>query len=185
MNILQAHTVRDIKAARALFREYEQFLDVDLCFQDFAQELATLPGRYAPPRGRLLLAWEGEQVAGVVALRSLEEEGACEMKRLFVRPAYRGQGLGRLLALQIIDEACALGYAVMRLDTLDTLDRAMRIYAALGFERCAPYYENPLPGVVYWERVLLNPAAATLAGGLDRLPPGPDGTSIQLIHRET
>ena len=84
-----------------------------------------------------------------------------------------------------MNEASALGYAVMRLDTLDTLDRAMHLYTALGFERCAPYYENPLPGVVYWERVLLNPAAATLAGGLDRLPPGPDGTSIQLIHRET
>jgi putative acetyltransferase len=164
MNILQAHTVRDIEAVRALFREYEQFLNVDLCFQDFAQELATLPGRYAPPRGRLLLALEGTQAAGCVAFRSLDD-GVCEMKRLFVRPAYRGQGLGRLLALQAVNEASALGYAVMRLDTLDTLDRAMHLYTALGFERCAPYYENPLPGVVYWERVLLNPAAATLAGG--------------------
>jgi ribosomal protein S18 acetylase RimI-like enzyme len=163
MNILQAHTVRDIEAARALFREYEQFLNVDLCFQDFAQELATLPGRYAPPRGRLLLAWEGEQVAGVVALRSLDD-GVCEMKRLFVRPAYRGQGLGRLLALQAVNEASALGYAVMRLDTLDTLDRAMHLYTALGFERCAPYYENPLPGVVYWERVLLNPRPSCVHG---------------------
>jgi GNAT superfamily N-acetyltransferase len=154
MNILQAHTVRDIEAARALFREYEQFLDVDLCFQDFAQELATLPGRYAPPRGRLLLAWEGEHAAGVVALRSLEEEGACEMKRLFVRPAYRGQGWGRWLATRILHEATALGYTVMRLDTLDTLDPAMRLYRELGFRRCAPYYANPLSGVVYWERAL-------------------------------
>ena len=163
MNILQAHTVRDIEAARALFREYEQFLNVDLCFQDFAQELATLPGRYAPPRGRLLLALEGTQAAGCIAFRSLDD-GVCEMKRLFVRPAYRGQGLGRLLALQAVNEASALGYAVMRLDTLDTLDRAMHLYTALGFERCAPYYENPLPGVVYWERVLLNPRPPCVHG---------------------
>ena len=185
MNLVPARTGDDIETARALFRDYQRFLGVDLDFQGFAEELVTLPGRYAPPRGRLLLARDGAHAAGCVALRPLEEEGVCEMKRLFVRPAYRGRGLGRLLAARMVSEATALGYALMRLDTLDTLDRAMRIYAALGFERCAPYYENPLPGVVYWERVLLNPAAATLAGGLDRLPPGPDGTSIQLIHRET
>ena len=165
MNLLEAHTPEDLETVRTLFREYEQFLGVDLCFQGFAEELATLPGRYAPPRGRLLLAREGEQAAGCVALRPLEEEGACEMKRLFVRPAYRGQGLGRRLAVRIIREASALGYTVMRLDTLDTLERAMRIYAALGFQRCASYYANPLPGVVYWERALANrsPAALTEA----------------------
>jgi GNAT superfamily N-acetyltransferase len=130
------------------FREYEQFLGVDLCFQGFAEELATLPGRYAPPQGRLLLAWEGAQAAGCMALRSLHEEGACEMKRLFVRPAYRGQGLGRRLVQRIIQEAITVGYTVMRLDTLDTLERAMRFYETLGFQRCTPYYANPLPGVV-------------------------------------
>lgn len=159
MRILQAHTSSDIETVRALFREYERFLSVDLCFQGFEQELATLPGRYAPPRGRLLLAWEGEQATGCVALRPLEE-GACEMKRLFVRPVYRGQGLGRMLAAWIINEASALGYAVIRLDTLDTLDRAMHLYTTLGFERCASYYANPLPGVVYWQRSLLSSSSA-------------------------
>lgn len=159
MKIFPAHTAHDWETVRALFREYEQFLNVDLCFQGFAEELATLPGRYAPPRGQLLLAREGEQAAGCVALRPLQEEGACEIKRLFVRPAYRGQGLGRLLAMQIVNEASALGYAVMRLDTLETLDRAMHLYTALGFQRRAPYYANPLPGVVYWERALPKPSA--------------------------
>lgn len=171
MNILQAHTVRDIEAARALFREYERFLNVDLCFQGFEQELATLPGRYAPPRDWLLLAFDGEQAAGCVALRPLDE-GICEMKRLLVRPADRGQGRGRLLALQAVNEASALGYAVMRLDTLDTLDRAMHLYTALGFERCAPYYANPLPGVVYGERALANPSAGEPDCQLSNLPQG-------------
>jgi ribosomal protein S18 acetylase RimI-like enzyme len=164
MRIIRVHTTSDIEAVRTLFREYERFLGVDLCFQGFKEELATLPGRYAPPQGRLLLAQVGEQAAGVVALRSLEEEGACEMKRLFVRPAYRGQGWGRGLATQIIHEATALDYAVMRLDTLDTLERAMQLYETLGFRRCAPYYANPLPGVVYWERALSKPAPALLGG---------------------
>lgn len=156
MNLVPAQTVGDIETARALFRDYQRFLGVDLDFQGFEKELATLPGRYAPPRGRLLLARDGAHAAGCVALRPLEEEGACEMKRLFVRPAYRGRGLGYRLAMQIVDEATALGYAIMRLDTLDTLDSAMRMYAAMGFQRRTPYYANPLPGVVYWERVLLN-----------------------------
>ena len=163
MPILQAHTPSDIETARTLFREYEQFLGVDLCFQGFAEELATLPGRYAPPRGRLLLAREGEQAAGCVALRPLHEEGACEMKRLFVRPTSRSQGLGRRLAQRIIHEAITVDYTVMRLDTLDTLERAMRIYETLGFQRCAPYYANLLPGVVYWQRALSKPALALWA----------------------
>ena len=163
MRIFQAYTPSDLETARTLFREYERFLNVDLCFQGFAEELATLPGRYAPPSGRLMLAVEGTDAAGCVALRALED-GVCEMKRLFVRPAYRGQGLGYRLARQIIHEAAALDYAVMRLDTLDTLERAMQLYQTLGFRRCAPYYANPLPGVVYWERALSKPAPAILAG---------------------
>ena len=155
MHLIQAHTANDLETVRTLFREYQQWLGVNLCFQGFEEELATLPGRYAPPPGRLLLAWEGEQAAGCVALRPLDA-GACEMKRLFVRPAYRGQGLGRILALQMVSDATALGYTVMRLDTLDTLDPAMRLYRELGFQRRAPYYANPLSGVVYWERALSN-----------------------------
>ncbi|HRD67568.1 MAG TPA: GNAT family N-acetyltransferase [Candidatus Competibacter sp.] len=153
MNLVQAQTASDIEIVRVLFREYQRFLGVDLCFQGFEEELATLPGRYAPPAGRLLLALDGAHAAGCVALRPLDE-GICEMKRLFVRPAYRGRGLGRDLAVQIVNEASALGYATMRLDTLEGLDSAMRIYESLGFRRCAPYYANPLPGVVYWERTL-------------------------------
>jgi GNAT superfamily N-acetyltransferase len=164
MRIFQAYTPSDLETARTLFREYERFLGVDLCFQNFEEELATLPGRYAPPQGRLLLAQVGEQAAGCVALRPLQEAGVCEMKRLFVRSAYRGRGGGRGLATRIIHEATALDYAVMRLDTLDTLDPAMRLYSELGFRRCAPYYANPLPGVVYWERALSKPAPAILAG---------------------
>lgn len=153
IRIIQAQTAAELDAVRELFDEYQRGLGVDLCFQGFAEELATLPGRYAPPGGRLLLALAGTDAAGVVALRALEGE-FCEMKRLFVRPAYRSHGLGRLLAMQVIDEATALGYAVMRLDTLDTLDSAMRMYAGLGFQRRTPYYANPLPDVVYWERAL-------------------------------
>ncbi len=154
MNLFNAQTPDDLETVRALFREYQRFLGVDLCFQGFEEELATLPGRYAPPQGRLLLVRVDEQVAGCVALRPLPEAGVCEMKRLFVRPAYRGQGLGRLLATQILHEATALGYAAMRLDTLDTLESALRLYAGLGFQHRTPYYANPLPGVVYWERAL-------------------------------
>ena len=172
MNLVPAQTVGDIETAQTLFREYQRFLGVDLCFQGFAEELATLPGRYAPPRGRLLLAREGERAAGCVALRPLED-GACEMKRLFVRPAYRGRGLGRLLAARIVSEATALGYALMRLDTLETLDEAMRLYTSLGFRRRPPYYANPLPGVVYWERTLADPPLAAVE--LDGLPPSPAG----------
>ena len=145
MHLIQAHTANDLETVRTLFREYQQGLGVNWCFQGFEEEWATLPGRYASPPGCLLLAWEGEQAAG-----------ACEMKRLFVRPAYRGQGLGCILAWQRVSDATALGYTVMRLDTLDTLDSAMHLYTALGFQRRALYYANPLPGVVYWERPLLN-----------------------------
>jgi ribosomal protein S18 acetylase RimI-like enzyme len=173
VNLVPARTGDDIETARALFRDYQRFLGVDLDFQGFAEELVTLPGRYAPPRGRLLLARDGAHAAGCVALRPLEEEGVCEMKRLFVRPAYRGRGLGRLLAARMVSEATALGYALMRLDTLDTLDEAMRLYRSLGFRRRPPYYANPLPGVVYWERTLADPPLA--ADEPDDSPPGPVG----------
>ena len=150
MNIIHAHTPGHIAAVRALFREYENFLNVDLCFQNFENELAGLPGKYAPPEGALLLATQDTDVCGCAALRELEP-GVCEMKRLFVRPPYRGCGLGRALAQAIIAEAAAKGYAAMRLDTLAQLAEAIQLYQRLGFRKIAPYYHNPLPGVSYWE----------------------------------
>jgi ribosomal protein S18 acetylase RimI-like enzyme len=162
MEIIRAQTADEIEAVRATFREYQQFLGVDLSFQGFEEELATLPGCYAPPKGQLLLARDGPHAVGCVALRPLDDN-ACEMKRLFVRPDYRGQGLGRLLALRVVSEATALGYVVMRLDTLETLDGAMHLYTLMGFRRRAPYYANPLPGVVYWERALSNRTPASIA----------------------
>jgi len=153
MNIIHVQTPQHIEETRRLFREYEQFLGVDLCFQGFEAELAGLPGRYGPPTGALLMALDGEHAAGCVALREIGQ-GICEMKRLYVRPAYRGLDLGRQLARSIIGQAISLGYSLMRLDTLDTLRQAMGLYEALGFTRTAPYYDNPLPGVVYWERAL-------------------------------
>lgn len=172
MKIILAQTADDIDVVRTLFREYQRFLGVDLCFQGFEEELALLPGRYAPPRGRLLLAREGLHPAGCVALRPLDD-GACEMKRLFVRPDYRGQGLGRLLAVRVVSEATALGYVVMRLDTLETLNNAIQIYTAMGFQRRTPYYANPLSGVVYWERVLSNGTPTSVAEGSDHSPHAP------------
>jgi len=150
IRIIRAQSPDEIDEVRRLFREYERFLDVDLCFQSFEEELAGLPGKYGPPDGVLLMAMDGRQSAGCVALRKVEDR-VCEMKRLYLRPQYRGRGLGRLLAERILSEATALGYSVMRLDTLDKLKAAMGLYEAMGFRRREPYYGNPLPGVVYWE----------------------------------
>jgi putative acetyltransferase len=138
---------------RALFREYESSLGVDLGFQGFHDEVATLPGLYAPPRGRLLIAVDGDDAAGCVALRE-REDGICEMKRLYLRPSVRGRGVGRMLAARIIDEARGIGYRAMRLDTLPSMRDAYALYARLGFRTIAPYYENPVPGTVYMELTL-------------------------------
>ncbi len=138
---------------RKLFQEYEAFLNVDLCFQSFEDELANLPGRYSRPNGDLLIGLDGERAVGCVAIRKLDD-GVCEMKRLFVRPIARGTGLGRRLAQEIIVIARELGYSLMRLDTLERLTEAMHLYETFGFRKIEPYYENPLPGVVYWELAL-------------------------------
>lgn len=154
LTIVPATTVRDVENVRALFREYERSLAVDLCFQGFDQEVASLPGAYAPPRGRLLIALDDAgEAAGCVALRPLGDE-MCEMKRLYVRPSARGKSAGRSLATRVIDEARAAGYRTMRLDTLPVMREAHALYESLGFRRIAPYYPNPVPGAIYMERRL-------------------------------
>ena len=151
MKIVQVNTELEINQARALFREYERWLDVGLCFQNFEKELAELPGAYAPPDGRLLLACESDQFAGCVALRKLSE-GVCEMKRLFVRPQFQGKRLGQGWLQSIIDEARSIGYERMRLDTLpDKMDRAIKLYRSVGFREIAPYYHNPIGGALYMD----------------------------------
>jgi GNAT superfamily N-acetyltransferase len=148
---VQAEAPLQIEQARALFLEYAQSLGFSLCFQNFDKELAELPGDYAPPSGRLLLAeFEGE-VAGCVALHKFEP-GICEMKRLYLRPKFRGKGLGRALAKIIIAEAQKLGYQRMRLDTVEPVMKdAVAMYRQLGFREIAPYRANPMPGTLYME----------------------------------
>ena len=163
LTIVPALTSADVDSVRALFREYEQSLGVDLCFQGFEEELASLPGKYAPPSGRLLIALDDAgDAAGCVALRPLGD-GICEMKRLYLRPTLRGKGAGRALTLRVMDEARAAGYRTMRLDTLPMMKEAHKLYEALGFRRIAPYYPNPVPGAIYMERRLRGKAAGGAA----------------------
>ena len=150
LDIRQAVTPDDVRAARQLFLEYAAWLKVDLCFQGFDQELAGLPGKYAPPQGRLLLASVEGEDAGCIALRPLEP-GVGEVKRMYVRPAFRGRGIARRLARELLDAARTIGYATLRLDTLSFMQEAAALYRALGFVQTAAYYDNPLPGVVYME----------------------------------
>jgi putative acetyltransferase len=150
--LIQPDTAELIDGARQIFREYADSLKIDLCFQNFEAELAGLPGDYAAPQGALLLAFANDELAGCGAMRPLRDvdhANACEMKRLFVRRAFRRFGLGRLLAQALLDRASTAGYSVMLLDTLDEMESARELYASLGFEEVAPYYYNPIPGAHY------------------------------------
>ena len=150
----QAESAAEISQARELFLEYAQSLGFSLCFQNFDKELADLPGDYAPPEGRLLLAEFEGQVAGCVALHKLEE-GICEMKRLYLRPQFRGKGLGRVLADRIIAEAREIGYHRMRLDTVEPVMKdAVAMYRRIGFREISPYCANPMAGALYMELLL-------------------------------
>jgi len=158
MKIIPAISSSQINIAANLFREYQQFLNVDLCFQDFEKELSNLPGKYAKPRGAILLAEHQGDIVGCVAVRSTDKTATgkttCEMKRLYVKPSAQGLSVGRLLAESIILVAKQLGYEIMRLDTLKRLDKAIGLYQKLGFQEIEPYYANPLDEVVYWELAL-------------------------------
>jgi putative acetyltransferase len=159
-DVAPAASGEDLAAVRALFREYAASPDLEsglrdaLAQQGFERELAALPGAYAPPGGALLLARVAGEPAGCVALKPLAEPGVCEMKRLYVRPAFRATGLGRTLAERIVAAAVGAGYTRMRLDTLPSMTAAQRLYRALGFRDVAPYCDNPVPGAVFLERAL-------------------------------
>jgi ribosomal protein S18 acetylase RimI-like enzyme len=156
VTVREADSAEDLALAHALFVEYASGLGVDLAFQEFAEELAGLPGDYAPPGGRLLLAATADGVVGCAALRPLAG-GACEMKRLYVRPAARGLGVGMTLVTRLIALARQLGYARMRLDTLPTMTEAIALYESLGFRPIAPYRYNPVAGARFLELDLALP----------------------------
>jgi len=151
MELKKAESDEEINQARQLFEEYAAWLGINLCFQNFDKELAGLPGDYAPPTGRLLLATENKQTAGCVAVRKIGD-GICEMKRLYVRPNFRGIGLGRTLAAKIIEAAGEIGYSRMRLDTLPgKMDKAIAMYRSFGFRNIDPYYDNPVEDAAFME----------------------------------
>jgi ribosomal protein S18 acetylase RimI-like enzyme len=152
IELVSPQTAQDWDGTRAILREYADSLDVDLCFQGFEEELAGLPGAYAPPAGLMLLALVDGEVAGCGAFRNLPDvdyPNACEMKRLYVRPAFRRFGLGRLIAQALMDRAAQAGYSSMLLDTLDEMEAARGLYESLGFEEVPPFYFNPIPGAHY------------------------------------
>jgi len=151
MKLIQVQSAEEIRLARELFEEYAAGLGINLCFQNFDNELATLPGAYVPPTGRLFLAVAGNDTAGCVALRKIADD-VCEMKRLYVRPEFRGTGLGHTLTEAIIVAAREIGYRRMRLDTLPgRMDRAIAMYRSVGFKEIGPYYSNPVESALFME----------------------------------
>jgi putative acetyltransferase len=155
LTIVQAETAAQVATAGELIEEYAAWLEFKLCFQGFEDEMRSMPGKYAPPAGRLLLAlWDGKP-AGVIALRPLDETGLCEMKRLYVRPEFRGHRIGRLLAERVIREAAEIGYSGMRLDTVaGKMDSAIAMYRELGFKETDPYYQSPVGHTLFMELAL-------------------------------
>ena len=151
--ITEARWPDDRATVEALFREYVGSLTEDISFQNVDNELAGLPGKYARPGGVVLIAWDGTDAAGAVAYRMVEP-GVCEMKRLYVRPAFRGRDIGRELANELIEDARSRGYRTMLLDTLASMQSARALYRALGFRPVEAYYQNPLPGTMYMARDL-------------------------------
>ena len=150
VQIREARTGILVSSARELIREYAASLGIDLSFQNFEQEMAEFPAHYTRPDGRILVAVEGSQAVGVVGLRRLSGK-VCELKRMYVRPGFRGKGIGRMSATRAIKEAQGAGYVRMRLDTLSRLKEAISLYRSLGFREIGPYRVNPTPGVVYME----------------------------------
>ena len=161
MTIVHANSLALLDEVRRLFQEYATDIRVDLCFQNFAEELASLPGKYGSPEGALLLAQDANQFAGCVALRKLEGN-VCEMKRLYVRPPFRRHGVGRELAVHVIDLARQLDYRLMRLDTLAWMTPAITLYEQLGFRRIDPYCYNPRHDAVYMELAVRSVPPASL-----------------------
>jgi len=150
LRIIPVETNKDIESTKNLLTEYNNSLGFDLDFQDFEEELVNLPGEYNPPIGCLLLAEYENQPAGCIALRPLSDE-ICEMKRLYVRPQFRGLGIGRALAEAIIEQARKIGYTLMRLDTVPSMEIARALYMSLGFKQISPYRHNPIEGAVFME----------------------------------
>lgn len=154
ISIKQAENKNEIETAKKLFLEYANWLNFDLCFQGFDKELDELPGKYAPPDGRLYLLHDESKIAGCIALRKLDES-ICEMKRLYIKPEFRGKGHSKLLVKKIIDDAKIIGYKKMRLDTIgDKMKEAISLYRSFGFYEIDAYYHNPQKGVVYMELVI-------------------------------
>jgi putative acetyltransferase len=145
---------KELDVIRNLFREYEKELDEDICFQSFEEELKNPLKKYGPPSGDLMLAYWEDEIAGCIALTRMKESGACEMKRLYVKPTFRKNKIGRLLIEELLSSAKERNYEKMRLDTFLKLQAAVHLYKQFGFENISAYYNNPLPGVVYMEKVL-------------------------------